>query len=669
MLASGNTIDILVRVIDQASGKFKEVASGFDDTAKKMKGAGTKMTAAVTAPIVGMGVAIVKTGMDYEAQMARVTAISGATGKDLESLENIAREMGRGTSFSATEAAKGLEYLAMAGWEVDAAVEGLPAVLRMAEATQMDLGRASDIVSDMMTAFQMEATEASRATDVLAATATSANTNVEMLGETMKYAAPAAAAAGWEIEETAAMAGKLADAGIKGSVAGTTLNMTIQDLQKNSHELASGVHGFSAEVYDSEGNMRSAVDILRDMENGMEGWTMEQKNAALANIFNQRSLRGVNILLGQGVDGLEEFTNELKNSEGAVDEMGEGIRDTLGYQLKELQAAVESAMIAFSEVLVPILREHVIPAIKAVAEWFEGLSEGQKKFVVGIAAVVAAIGPLLIVIGMILPAINAIIAIGAVMFIKIIAIIALIGLLVAAILWLIENWDNIKRGAVIFWEKIKETFQKGIDWLKDNFLYFLGPFGLIKVIIDNWDAIRDFFVNIWEKIKEIFYKAVLWIYDKTIGKMKRDWEVLKWAVQEVGKWFVGFWERLKNTFKSATDWIYDNTIGRLIKAFNRLKDVAGGVMDGISNIGGGIWSGVKGLVNLQEGGIVTSPRVVRLGEGGAEAVIPLGKGMAGIGGGQVINVYVQGGNYLDRDATRMFGEGLAKEIRKQLRQI
>ena len=516
--------------------KMQGLQGSLRNAGQSLQRTGGAMTTLFTLPLMAAGAALggaVKVAADFESQMARVGAIAGATGDDFDTLNDLAREMGRTTSFSATQAAQGLEYLAMAGWDTAEMAEGLEPILRLAEATQMDLGRASDIASDMMSAFGMEATEVGRITDVLAKTATTANTDVEMLGETMKYAAPAAAALGWEIEDAAAMAGVLANAGIKGSMAGTTLNAVMADLTSISGDAQAEMKRLGVSVFDAEGNMRSSVDIITDMERATKDMSDEQRTAFLGMIFGQRAMRGVNILLGEGGEALGEYTNELYGAEGAVEEMGEKTRDTLAYQLKELRSIMEGLAIDMGETLIPIIREHLIPIIirladwvKRAIEWWAGLDERWQKVILVAGVVLAALGPLLIIVGKIVTAIGVLIPvvtkIGAVFAVagKIIAAIAVgasapLVLIVAAVaaviaigiaLW--RNWDRISEFARKIWGEIRDTIVGFAKRIYD---------GVVGWFTDIYHAI----VGTIESVIAPVERALGWI-SRLFGRAERD---------------------------------------------------------------------------------------------------------------------------------------------------
>lgn len=582
----------------------KEFERGMKNVQSQMKNAGRSMTQAgkglsmyVTAPLVGIGTAVAKVGMDYEKQMARVQAISGATGEELQKLEDVAREMGRSTSFSATKAAEGLEFLAMAGWEVEDAVEGLPAILRMAEAMQMELGDASDIVSNMMTAFGMEATEAGRATDVLAATAMSANTDVQMLGDTMRYLAPAASNAGWSLEDAAAMAGKLADAGMQGSMAGTTLNAMIADLTNTTDSGAKALEELGVDIYDAEGNMRSAVDIIASFERGMEGMTQQQKDTALANIFGQRALRGVNLLLAEGSESLGEYTDSLYNAEGAVDEAGEVMRDTLWYQLEELKSMLQDVALELNDVLGPVIRDVVVPAVKSfvewlqtMAEWFANLDPRMQSMILAGLAIAAALGPVLIVVGQLVIAISAIIPIiGKVigaggLLLKILPVIkvafaaltgpigiviAIVAALAYGVYMLIKHWDVVKDFFAGLWETVKEFFAAAWEWIKGLFLEY-HPAG---ILFAHWDQVAEWFGTLVEGVKQFFGEAWEWL--KSLFLRYHPAGILFTHWSGVVSFFGGVIDGIRRVFSRVFEYITG--------PFKRARDALGGIASGIGN--------------------------------------------------------------------------------------
>lgn len=273
--------------VSELKSKLKSVESTFKTLGNKLNNIGKTMTTRVTLPIVGMGVAMIKTAGDFEQSMNKVSAISGATGADFDMLRNKAKELGATTSFSASQAADGMSFLAMAGFEANEIVSAMPGVLNLAAAGNMDLATSADIASNILTGFGMTAEESNRMVDILAKTFTSSNTNLVQLGEAMKYVAPVAHGFGVSVEETAAIVGMLSDAGIQSSMAGTTLRNIIVTLGEASDEL-----GFS--MYDATGAMLPMADILDRLTEKTGGAQQA------VDLFGNRAGPGLISLLDQG---------------------------------------------------------------------------------------------------------------------------------------------------------------------------------------------------------------------------------------------------------------------------------------------------------------------------------------------------------------------------------
>jgi TP901 family phage tail tape measure protein len=389
---------------DEAKSKLEGLSNnvkGFGDKlksgGKQMMGAGAKASAAAV-PIALMGRKVIQTGMDFESSMSNVAAVSGATGKDLDSLRAIALEMGSSTVHSASDSANALSYMALAGWETEAMIAGLPGVLNLATAGALDLGNASDIVTDTMSVFQMEAKEAGKASDIFAYAQSNANTNVEQLGEALTKAGPAAAAAGMDLEQTSAVLALFADNGVKGSRAGTTMEAMLRDLRNSAEDGAIAVGDTSIAVYDAEGNMRSLTDVMADVESATAGMTGEQRDAALASIFQTQAMAGVNMILGEGTDKLYDLEHGLYNSNGAAQEAADIMGDNLAGSMAGLSAALEGLYISFYDIGSGPLRNLVDQA----AELVRGLTDmdDKTKSIIGIIGLLAvAIGPALMLIG------------------------------------------------------------------------------------------------------------------------------------------------------------------------------------------------------------------------------------------------------------------------------
>ena len=249
--------------------------------------------AGVTAAM-GAGVsAAVNVGMSFESQMSKVQAISGATGGELQALSEKAKEMGATTKFSATESGQAFEYMAMAGWKTEDMLGGIEGIMNLAAASGEDLAATSDIVTDALTAFGLSAKDSSHFADVLAATSTSANTNVGLMGETFKYVAPVAGALGFSVEDTAMAIGLMANAGIKGSQAGTALRSIMSRLAKPTDDVAVAMSELGLSILNSDGSMKSLNEITGDLRSSFAGLSEAEKASMAATLGGQEAMSGL----------------------------------------------------------------------------------------------------------------------------------------------------------------------------------------------------------------------------------------------------------------------------------------------------------------------------------------------------------------------------------------
>lgn len=388
-----------VKGLNEAKSKANEFHKGFENKTKALQQGldktGKFLMKNVTVPITALGTAAGVTFAKFESQMSKVQAVTGATGAEFKALTEQAKELGRTTQFSASEAAEGMEYLARAGFKSNEIMSSMPALLDLAASSAMDLGSAADITSNIMSGFGIEASEASRVADVLAKTAASANTDVYMLGEAMKYAAPVASSLGISMEEASAAIGFMSDAGIQASQAGTTLRTALLRLTDPSGEAAKALEKIGLNAFDSEGKMKPLSQIVSELEEGMEGWTEQQKASTLATIFGTEAVSGMMAVLERGGDELASFTKELENSEGTASEMAKVMNDNVAGAFKSLFSALEGLAISFGNILAP--------KIRLVADWltelsrkFNELDDSTKSTIVNIALVVVAIAPLLL---------------------------------------------------------------------------------------------------------------------------------------------------------------------------------------------------------------------------------------------------------------------------------
>lgn len=315
-------------------------SSGVESGLSRLQGTITKGIAAI-----GIGKIFseaVKTGVDFEAQMSRVKAISGATGEEFAKLNEQAKQLGADTAFSATEAAQGMENLASAGFSTSEIIAAMPGMLDLAASSGEDLASSADIAASTLRGFGLEASSAGHVADVLAKNAAATNAAVADTGEAMKYVAPVAKSMGIEFEETAAAIGIMADAGIKGSQAGTTLRGALSRIAKPTKVMRETMDELGLSFYDSNGKMKSLAGITEMLETKMSGLTDEQRNQALITLFGQESLSGMMALMDRGSGEVRKLTDEYRNCDGSAKDMAKTMQDNLSGAVEEFGGSVES---------------------------------------------------------------------------------------------------------------------------------------------------------------------------------------------------------------------------------------------------------------------------------------------------------------------------------------
>lgn len=493
-----------------ATTKVGALGSAFKDV-------GSSMTKNLTVPIAGAGAAVVGVAAKFESAMSEVAAISGASGDELQALTEKAQEMGATTKFSASESAAALKYMAMAGWDTEAMLNGINGVMQLAAASGEDLASTSDIVTDAMTAFGLSADQSTRFADVLAQTANRSNTSVALMGETFKYVAPVAGALGYSIEDASVAIGLMANSGIKGSQAGTSLKNVLTNLAKPTDQVQAYMDKLNISLTDSAGNVKPLNQLLNEMRDGFNGLTEAEKAEYAAGIAGKEGMSGLLAIVNSSQADFDNLTKAINNSSGAAQNVADVMMDNLGGQLTILKSTLEGIAISFGNILLPAVKK-VVDSLQDFLNWLNGLTDGQKQLVVTIATVVAAIGPVLLIIGKLITSVTNIIkvvnllkpafaALNAVMAANPIAIVVLaIAGLVAALVTLYNKNETFRNFVNTAWAQIKEVISGVVNALV-NFFTVTIPGAIDSVIA--WfqtlvDNISNFFtVVIPEKINEL----------------------------------------------------------------------------------------------------------------------------------------------------------------------
>ena len=379
----------------QAMGQdMQATAAKVQNVGKTVTSVGKTMTTHLTAPIVAMGAAAVKVTADFDTSMSKVAAVSGATGTELAQLRAKAREMGAQTKFSASEAADAMNYMAMAGWKTGDMLNGVEGIMSLAAASGEDLATTSDIVTDALTAFGKSAQDSGRLADIMAAASSNANTNVSMMGETFKYAAPVAGALGASMEDTAVATGLMANAGIKASQAGTALRTGLTNLAKPTKQMKSYMDKYGvALVKNNDGsiNLRETMISLRERMGDM---SESEQAAAASAIFGKNAMAGWLAVINGSDEDFSKLTKAVDESDGTAKRMAETMQDNLSGQITILKSQVQELGISFGEQLIPYVRK-AVEWVQNVVDWFSKLDESEKEQIIKMAAIAAAAGPVI----------------------------------------------------------------------------------------------------------------------------------------------------------------------------------------------------------------------------------------------------------------------------------
>ena len=506
------------------SQQFKVAGEKMKEVGDKVSDVGTKMLPA-TAAIAGIGTAAVKTTADFDTAMSKVRALSGAGEEDFQKLRDTALEMGEKTAFSASEAADALGYMALAGWDAEKSTKALPGVLNLAAASGMDLAKASDMVTDYLSAFGMEADKAAYLSDILAYAQANSNTSAEQLGDAYKNCAANLHAAGQDVETVTSLLEAMANQGTKGGEAGTALAAIMRDITQKMDRGAIKIGKTTVAVQDASGNFRDLTDILKDVEKATDGLGSAEKAAALSATFTSDSTKGLNQIFTEGVDTITGYEEALRGSLGTASEQADVMLDNLNGQLTLLKSAVEGAAISIGETLTPMISK-LVKWIQNMVDWFNGLDDSQKNMIVTIGLVVAAIGPLLIIIGKVISLCGTVsTAMSFLAANPIVLLIAGIALLVAALVGLVgkvaQSGDEMQNRLQQFDDFLQGIFAR--DWTQ-----VFGP-----VLGTALNAFLANVSNVWNAAKQILDGIINFIRGVFTGDWERAWTGLKQIVSGV----------------------------------------------------------------------------------------------------------------------------------------
>lgn len=520
---------------------------------------GKSMTKFVTLPLAGVGAAMVKTTADFEAGMSQVQAISGATGEDLKALSDKAKEMGAVTKFSATESAEALKYMAMAGWDTQKMLDGLPGVMNLAAASGEDLGTVSDIVTDSLTALGMKAEEAGHFADVLAQASSKSNTNVSMMGETFKYVAPLAGSLGYSCEDVAIAIGLMANAGIKGSQAGTALRSVLTRMAKPTEESANAMQALGLEITNADGSMKPLNDVMVQLRQSFSGLTEDQKASYAAMLGGQEAMSGLLAIVNASDEDFNKLVEQINNADGAAEQMANTMQDNLSGQITILKSTIEGISISFGEIMLPVVKA-VVRGLQSFATWLNNTSETTKKVIAVVATVLAILGPALLIGSKLISGITQLIPLISGLGSVLTFLTSPIGIVIAAVAALALAWATDFGG-------IRDKTKEIMSSIKDIIT------SIVEAIKYAWDnniggmrtIVETVFAAI-ELIVETALNVISGVFEMFAGIFTGDWKRFWNGLKKVLKSIIG---AIKKVISGFFDWISEG----IKNAFDKLKEL------------------------------------------------------------------------------------------------
>lgn len=352
-----------------AKSAASDLQSGYTKGFEKVTGTLAKVGSAIAGLGTAVGGYAIKVGGDFDAGMSKVQAISGATGEDMEKLSELAKQMGKTTKFSASEAAEGYQYMAMAGWKTEDMLAGLPGIMNLAAASGESLATTSDIVTDVLTAMGKSAGDAGNFANVLASASSNSNTNVAMMGETFKYVAPLAGALGFNIEDLSQAIGLMANSGIKASQAGTSLRSILTRLASPTDEVETAMAKYGITIADSDGKMRSLSEIMQNLRESLGGLSEQEQTAAATAIGGQEAMSGLLAIVNASQEDYDKLAGAIANSTDAAENMANTMQDNLQGKLVILKSALEGVGISIYEKFEEPLKNAVEKVTEAVSNF------------------------------------------------------------------------------------------------------------------------------------------------------------------------------------------------------------------------------------------------------------------------------------------------------------
>ena len=549
--------------LNNISKEISKVSKDFEGLKKVGEGissVGKKLTVGLSLPIAGIGAVSGKTAMDFEAGMNKVSAISGATGKDLEKLENLAKEMGRTTKFTSLESAEALSYMGMAGWKTQDMLNGLPGILSLASAGGTDLALTSDIVTDGLTAMGLTAKDTDKFVDIMASTVSNANTNIELMGETLTYVGPVAGSLGIEMDDLSVAIGLMGNAGLKGSQAGTSLRAGLTNLVKPTKEMKNAMEKYGVELVKNADGSVDLMGTMQNLRNVLGELDQTTQAQALATIFGKEAMSGWASIVNASESDFNKLTEAIANSEGSAKSMADTMMGGAKGALTEMKSALEGVAITIGERLTPFI-EKLADGVSKLCTWFQSLSPATQTFLMVVAGLIALLGPLLLLIGSTVSLFANLSIVAGALGVSVGALVgafaSVVGI-VAGVVGAIAGFIAIVVNAY----KTNETFRKNVDTVFNNIKSIISNVmsAIGSIISTTMSLISVIWNNGLKQILNLVLNILSSILSTFTSKLNSISNIVKTSISLITSIFRGDFKSVEN--------IVNNVLNNVVNKFN-----------------------------------------------------------------------------------------------------
>ncbi len=644
----------MLNQMDDLSDKVAKQQRGLQSMADGLTNVGQKLTLGITTPLAALGVVAYNTSANFEKTMNQVGVATNSAGGEMDQLKKLAVDMGNATVFSANDAADAMLELAKGGLTAAQIQAGaLQATLTLATAGGLQLGDAAGYMSNALNMFGLDASKSTEVAAALAGGANASTASVESMGLALSQVGPSAKLAGLSLQDTTAVLAAFDNAGVKGQDAGTSLKMMLLNLIPTTDKQKEAMQKLGLSFVDAQGKILPIRDIAQQLQDKLSGLSQSQKQVALETIFGTDAFRAAAILMDQGSAGVDKYVAATSDQTQA-DKMAAATMEGKSGSIERLKGSMETFSKTLGDVIGPVVTS-IIEKVTGLINKFSEMSPTAQKVVVIVGLLAAAIGPLLLFLGLMANAIIGISTAMAIMNISLgplLIVVGIIAALAALAILVIKNWDSVKSFFLGVWDAIKKAFATAIDWIKEHWelllVIMLGPFGLfIAEVIKHWDDIKNFVMGVfsaiadaaqaaWNFISDVTYAVWNFIYNGIISPIVNlivglfnvwlavvtyIFDVIRglalvvwWEIHDkiiapvVGKlvdlfnFFQGVvtavWDAIRDAALVAWNWIYDKiispVINQLVGAFNFYKDIALGVWDVIKSVGSSVWGAIAG---------------------------------------------------------------------------